>query len=414
MADIQPKNTDTIRVNGIREKTAASSITLHNTTLVDTILEKTASNGVRLNAIVKFTSAIIPLSATIDLGTSTGAEHIREAFCKQVTSTGQALVLATESAHAITLKTNSITRWSVSNGFALIGEDNALIGINTTDGADDKSLMLAPASALGSDRGSQIVLFGNEHASTPGKLDLLGGDVSGGKVRIGSIHSAATLELLTAGIVRWTVDANGRLTGSPTQSTIGTDSSDASDSKSIILSSAGGVGPGRGGYVAAYGNEHASAPGRVELAAGNVTGGQIKFLTGAGLERITLDESGHLNQDATNGGNLVWTKASSAVVQRVESGIVAAGTTIADATALTGIYHRVDNVASNTGVKIWNAPVGTRLEIMNNAGNTLKIYSHDAGVFINGSPGSTAQTLNSGAVCFAVRLDATNWQLFVY
>lgn len=113
MADIQPKNTDTIRVNTIKEKTGGSKITLDNITLVNEVKEKTASNGVRLNDIVKFTTALIPLSATIDIGTSTAAEHVREAFLKKISSNGQSLTISVTSAHDIDLQSTNLTRVSV-------------------------------------------------------------------------------------------------------------------------------------------------------------------------------------------------------------------------------------------------------------------------------------------------------------
>lgn len=109
MADIQPKNTDTIRVNTIKEKTAASGITLNNTAYADTILEKTASNGVRLNALVKvLTTGITPLISTADLGTTTVAEHFRKLYAQAVAASGQTLSLGTVSAHDSILQANSV------------------------------------------------------------------------------------------------------------------------------------------------------------------------------------------------------------------------------------------------------------------------------------------------------------------
>jgi hypothetical protein len=97
MAAIQPKNTDDIRVNVIREKTAATGVTINRAIQV-------VDQG-----------AVVPVDATTDLGTSTAAEHFQEAFVKEVTSNGQALALGTDSAHSIDLKTNATTRWSMES-----------------------------------------------------------------------------------------------------------------------------------------------------------------------------------------------------------------------------------------------------------------------------------------------------------
>ena len=109
MADIQPKNTDTIRVNKIKEKTGGSSITLDNNTLVDTLLEKTVGNGVRLNAILKATTALLPLSANIDIGSTTIAEHIRKVYAQALAASGQSLTVGTLTAHDAIMQANAVT-----------------------------------------------------------------------------------------------------------------------------------------------------------------------------------------------------------------------------------------------------------------------------------------------------------------
>ena len=135
MADIQPKNTDTIRVNVIKEKTAASGITLNNTvkvdlieektaaagislghsTKVDAIVEKTAAAGINLNGIFKFTTAILkPLAATVDIGTSTAAEHILNLYVKTVKAAA-AMLVGTTSADKLELQTNGVVRQTLTS-----------------------------------------------------------------------------------------------------------------------------------------------------------------------------------------------------------------------------------------------------------------------------------------------------------
>lgn len=90
---IQPKNTNDI--------------------LADNLDEKTAAAGVILQGIMKLvkgaTKQLIPQAATVDIGTSTAAQHIQEVFAKELTSNGQALTLGTDSDHAVNVKANGIT-----------------------------------------------------------------------------------------------------------------------------------------------------------------------------------------------------------------------------------------------------------------------------------------------------------------
>lgn len=75
--------------------------------------------------------------------------------------------------------------------------------------------------------------------------------------------------------------------------TIAPDTSDGSDTSSLTLCGGGATGSTRGGTIKISGNEDADT-GKVDLIAGNVTGGQIRFQTGAGVSRAVIDESGRL------------------------------------------------------------------------------------------------------------------------
>lgn len=236
MADIQPKNTDTIRVNKIKEKTGGSGITLDNTVLVDALVEKTASNGVRLNSIVKFTTAVIPLTSSIDLGTSTGAEHYREGFFKEITSNGQALLLGTDSAHDLTFKTGA-----------------------------------------------------------------------------------------------------------------------------------------------------------------------------TGLTRMSVLATGELSQDGTNGSNLLWTKASTAICQAAATSITAAGTVITDAFDLVSVFNHVTTAAASTGVQLWDAPIGAKIEVVNSGANALNVFPHSGTGTINGGAGGAAVAVATNTYNVFVRVSSTNW-----
>lgn len=237
MADIQPKNTDTVRVNKIKEKTPGSKITLDNITLVDEVREKTAAAGITLNQLLKLTTALIPTVATMDIGTTTAAEHIREAFINEVTN---------------------------------------------ADAAD-------------------VFRFGTDSNTTS----------------------------------KWKTNA---------------------------------------------------------------------------LDRFSLETNGDLKQDATNGGSILLNqKASTALAQTSGIGLTATGTTIADALALTAVYSHLGAVAAGTGVKLWDAPQGSILYILNNGANAVTIYPTSLGDTIAGYAAGAGASLAVGALALLLRYSSASW-----
>lgn len=93
------------------------------------------------------------------------------------------------------------------------------------------------------------------------------------------------------------------------------DTSDASDNRALYLCAGGAISNSRGAMINMFGNEH-SGTGKMQIYAGNVTGGDIEFYN-AGLEwvmsrtagssriasgvRIGADSSNNLLDDASNG-----------------------------------------------------------------------------------------------------------------
>lgn len=236
MADIQPKNTDTIRVNVIKEKTSSAGITLDNTTKVDSIVEKISLAGVSLNSVVKVTTGLVPLAATLDIGTSTGVEHIRELYAKEITSNGQDLSIGTDSAHSLVLKSGS-----------------------------------------------------------------------------------------------------------------------------------------------------------------------------GGLSRVAIESDGDVAQDATNGGNLLWTKSSTGLALKHSNTLTAAGTTIADALVLIAVYNVLTTVAASSGAKLWDAPIGTMVIVVNAGANALALYPHSVSGTINGGGGGSSVSIATAALAICIRDTANNW-----
>lgn len=125
--------------------------------------------------------------------------------------------------------------------------------------------------------------------------------------------------------------------------------------------------------------------------------GSIGFLTSADGAaspsiRFVIGPTGNLTQDATNGGNIVLSKASTSVAQPVNVGVTAAGTTTADATALTGIYNTVTTVAASTGVRLPDVAVGSTVYVQNLGANNLEVYPFTGGA-INGAATNAGITL---------------------
>ena len=73
----------------------------------------------------------------------------------------------------------------------------------------------------------------------------------------------------------------------------GSDTSDGSDNKAIMINGGGATSDSRGGYLLVHGNEHSSFPGITRLHAGNVGTAGIEMYT-SGSERLRIDSSGNV------------------------------------------------------------------------------------------------------------------------
>lgn len=85
----------------------------------------------------------------------------------------------------------------------------------------------------------------------------------------------------------------------------------------------------------------------------------------------------------------------------VSAAVTAAGTTIADATLLTGLVNNVGTAAASTGVKLnSNTPVGQTVIVRNGGANDLKLY-----------PTSATDAINGGSVGASITLTTLNKQI---
>ncbi|KKN68770.1 hypothetical protein LCGC14_0447900 [marine sediment metagenome] len=87
--------------------------------------------------------------------------------------------------------------------------------------------------------------------------------------------------------------------------------SDASDNVAIFIGGGGAFGSNRGGYIALYGNEHATNQGDIFIVAGNVTDGDIHFqVEGAERLRVTAEGVTLIGVANVEGASITVGKAS--------------------------------------------------------------------------------------------------------
>lgn len=156
-----------------------------------------------------------------------------------------------------------------------------------------------------------------------------------------------------------------------------TATSDGSDNAFIQISGGGTVDTSRGAYIEISGNE-ASNAGRLLLRSGDTgnivlqppSSRTIEFYSNGTLI-WTLDASGDLSQNATNGGDIVFTKDDTGVIGTAGS-ITAAGSTQGTATAIT---KTVINIGGGSGgVRLPDTSAGRVIYLWNTGVASLNVY----------------------------------------
>lgn len=114
---------------------------------------------------------------------------------------------------AIKLSAGGTLRWQLSGSASnLLASSDAIVGVNTADGSDNRSLALCSASTNSSNRGAYISLVGNEGGGT-GSLFAVAGDAATGanamKFTTGS--NTGEIEFVQGGTSRFKVDTNGNI-----------------------------------------------------------------------------------------------------------------------------------------------------------------------------------------------------------
>jgi len=93
----------------------------------------------------------------------------------------------------------------------LIGRTTSnVIRNNTSDGADNATLLIGGGGSISQTRGAFLELQGNEVASVGGRFFIIGGSVATGHVGFQTSHASASIQFNSAnGSASWSMDGNG-------------------------------------------------------------------------------------------------------------------------------------------------------------------------------------------------------------
>jgi hypothetical protein len=123
--------------------------------------------------------------------------------------------------------------------------------------------------------------------------------------------------------------------------------------------------------------------------------------------------TGGLDQNATNGGNITFSKAGTGVLSTVSANVSAAGSVIGDATALTTEINRVGSVSLGQGVKLPDSGVGARVVVYNETATALKIYPPTGSVELNSTGLGNPFIIDAGAYLIAHRISSTKFIVLI-
>lgn len=233
---------------------------------------------------------------------------------------------------------NDALKWSVlgTNGDLIFHSTAGVIRGNTSDGSDNQSLNLTGAGSNDSTRGAQVNLYGNEH-DTLGGVDVQTGNANGGNVSLIVNNPTGLIRHRFNGVDRWVWNDAGETIFNAAPALIKSSTSDGADTQYLVLAGGGDLLPGRGAYLALFGNDHPSGAGTIELYGGDATSngnghlnigtrstvGQIRLYTQSSLRWI-FNPSGHFEPQDDSAYD-IGTSASTRI-----RNLYAAGTLYAD------------------------------------------------------------------------------------
>lgn len=224
---------------------------------------------------------------------------------------------------------------------------------NATAGAFALTVKTAAGSGVVVPQGTATVVYCDGTDVKSALSGVAGNLTVGGTLTVDTIVSTATTATVFH-TVATTVNAFGAATtltigGATNRLTVASsnllgniyvNTADASDSGELRLAPTNGIGATRGAYIRLFGNESA-ATGAVTVAAGNVSGGNINFLVGNAITKVSI----------TNALNVVLNAQGGTLATTATDGFTylptCAGTPTGVPTAVTGAAPAVIDSTNN-------------------------------------------------------------------
>lgn len=314
-----------------------------------------------------------------------------------VARTGSAGGFYIDSANGTILRNASgVTRWTLGNsagdiiqdatngGDLVFNKTSGYVRQGTSDGADNKALILAGGGTNGSTRGGSVEVYGNEHASELGRVYIQAGNTTSGDINIITTNATPNINFKTNSLQRWGITGgSGHLTQDFTNggdivisrdsSSLRAATSDGADDIELCVTGGGACGVVRGASLYLGGNEQTGtsyANGGAGLFAGvnggNLTiGGYNDVVVNTGISgpniatSWTFDTNGtttSLLGDATRGGDVILSRSgSTAAIQEGTAASACMGT--ANPNGTTNVT--VSTTCFTTGSRVFYARVGT-------------------------------------------------------
>lgn len=202
-----------------------------------------------------------------------------------------------------------------------------------------------------------------------------------------------------------------------------TNTGSGSDNSMISISGSGDpMNSSRSAWLSVSGNQSSGA-GALSLVAGNISTGYINLMlsNSSGLVRYLNSSSavmwnfandGSINQNSSNGGNIILNKTGSTLMLPATLAISAAGSDQSGATALTDTVNQVTTCTAGQGVKLKDAATKEMQIVCNMTTAPLKVYpaSSDA---INGLASNAHIVLNPGQSAFCVAFSSSQWAAII-
>lgn len=132
-------------------------------------------------------------------------------------------LVGTNASNQVSIAPDSTLMINANNGATYYGSGLyasgavPLLGVDTVDGTDNKSISLTAGTAASSARSGFVTASGNEVASIGGTVNIVGGNAASGNVRLAISNAAAQVRVVNASdSTAWYFDNAGTLTADGT------------------------------------------------------------------------------------------------------------------------------------------------------------------------------------------------------